>query len=128
MQRNVTVLTVSAMVLAGMLAPEAHADDHPRFEITPFAGYRTGGGFKIEDAEGNTSGSVDVGDDASYGVDLGLYRDDNSFYEFLYSQQQASLDSNDPLLNGLTSRSSTTSSAAPPCSPENPTGCFRTCR
>jgi opacity protein-like surface antigen len=101
MQRNVTVLAASVVVLAGMLAPEARADGHPRFEITPFAGYRTGGGFDIEDAEGNTSGSVDVGDDASFGVDLGLYRDDNSFYEFLYSRQQASLDSNDPLLNGV---------------------------
>ena len=101
MQRTLTVLTVSAIALAGMLAPEAHADISPRFEITPFAGYRTGGGFKIEDAEGNTSGSVDVGDDASFGLDLGLYRDDHGFYEFLYSQQQASLDANDPLLNSL---------------------------
>ncbi len=101
MQHNVTVLAASVMVLAGMLAPEARADGHPRFEITPFVGYRTGGGFNIEDAEGNKSGSVDVGDDASYGLDLGLYRDDNSFYEFLYSRQPASLDSNDPLLNGI---------------------------
>ena len=101
MQHNVTVLAASVMVLAGMLAPEARADGHPRFEITPFVGYRTGGGFNIEDAEGNKAGSVDVGDDASYGLDLGLYRDDNSFYEFLYSRQPASLDSNDPLLNGI---------------------------
>jgi opacity protein-like surface antigen len=101
MQHNVTVLAASVMVLAGMLAPEARADGHPRFEITPFVGYRAGGGFNIEDAEGNKLGSVDVGDDASYGLDLGLYRDDNSFYEFLYSRQPASLDSNDPLLNGI---------------------------
>ena len=65
-------------------------DYSPRMEIMPFAGYRVGGSFDYEDAA--TSQSVDVRDDSSWGIDLGLYRDRESFYELLYSQQNAPLD------------------------------------
>jgi hypothetical protein len=101
MKRALTALVVSAVAVSGMLAPQAQADQRPTFEITPFAGYRTGGSFKVETAAGTSSQSVDVSDDASFGLDLGLYRDQNGFYEFLYSQQRASLDSKDPLLKGV---------------------------
>ena len=56
----------------------------------PFAGYRVGGAFDYEDTA--TSQTLDVRDDSSWGVDLGLYRDRASFYELLYSQQNALLD------------------------------------
>jgi hypothetical protein len=101
MRFTLTALLVSAVAMTGMLAPEARAGELPTFEMTPFAGYRTGGSFKIESAEGTASRSVDVSDDASFGLDLGLYRDANSFYEFLYSQQPASLDSKDAVLKGV---------------------------
>jgi len=93
---------VAAALAASLFAPAARAADAPRFEMTPFAGYRTGGQFDIEPTtEGSVTESVDVGDDASFGIDLGLYRDERSFYEFLYSRQGASLDSKDPLLDNL---------------------------
>lgn len=85
---------IGVAAVAGLLPAPARAADAPRFEITPFAGYRTGGNFDIEPTtEGGTTQSADIGDSASFGVDLGLYRDRNSFYEFLYSRQGSSLDS-----------------------------------
>jgi len=44
---------------------------------------------------------VDLGSGAGFGIDLGLYRDDQSFYELLYSSQSAGLDSSDPALDGV---------------------------
>jgi len=75
----------------------------PRFEITPFAVTRVGGGFDTGDfgGTGATEESVDLGSGAGFGIDLGLYRDDESFYELLYSSQSAALDSSDPALDGI---------------------------
>ena len=96
------MLAAVAVAAAAALAPAVHAAESPRFEITPYAGYRTGGKFDVEPVtDGAPTSSVDVGDDASFGVDLGLYRDGDSFYELLYSRQGASLSAKEPLLDGL---------------------------
>jgi opacity protein-like surface antigen len=87
------------LLVAG--APVAHAAADPIFEITPFAGARFGGGFDVDNEVTGSSSSVDLGSGASFGVDLGLYRDSNSFYELLYSQQNTELDSRDPLLRSV---------------------------
>jgi opacity protein-like surface antigen len=73
----------------------------PRFEVTPFAGYRMGGEFEVPSDSEDAEESVDLESDASYGIDLGLYRDRYSFYELLYSRQEASLDSSDAALGGV---------------------------
>ena len=86
-------------VLALLVASPARADG-PRFEITPFGGYRVGGGFDVEDDEGNDRG-VDLDNGGGWGVDMGIYRDPTSFYELLYSTQEASVDSSDPELRGV---------------------------
>ncbi len=90
-------LLAAAVLFAAPLAAQA---DSPRFEFTPFVGGRMGGGFDVAAADGSSS-SVDLGDGMSYGLDLGLYRDSQSFYELLYSTQTTSLDSRDPLLDGI---------------------------
>jgi hypothetical protein len=100
MHRTSLVVMIAGMAVAGLLAPEARADA-PRFELTPFVGYRAGGKFDIEATETTAQQSVNLGDDASFGLDLGLYRDQTGFYELLYSQQKTSLDSSNPLLRGL---------------------------
>jgi len=82
--------------LASLAFASARADT-PRFEFTPFVGYRMGGNFDASSTSGSTE-SADLDPAMSYGLDLGLYRDSSSFYEFLYSRQEASVDSNDPLL------------------------------
>jgi hypothetical protein len=45
--------------------------------------------------------SVDLGSGASFGLELGMYRDRQSYYQLLYSTQQADIDSRDPLLDGI---------------------------
>jgi hypothetical protein len=90
-------LLATAALLATPLVAQA---DSPRFEFTPFVGGRAGGGFDIAAADG-TDSSVDLDAGMSYGLDLGLYRDGQSFYELLYSTQSTSLDSKDPLLDGV---------------------------
>ena len=86
-------------ILALLAALPARADG-PRFEITPFGGYRIGGGFDVEDVDGNDR-SVDLDNGGGWGVDVVIYRDQTSFYELLYSTQEASLDSSDPQLGGV---------------------------
>jgi hypothetical protein len=79
----------------------ATAADPPQVELTPYVGYRMGGEFDLNGADSASDQSVDVEDAASWGVDFGIYRDRNSFYELLYSQQSAGLDSGDPALRGV---------------------------
>jgi opacity protein-like surface antigen len=93
---------IGVAAIAGPVAP-AQAADPPRFELTPFAGARVGGGFDFRDPDGTTTTeqSIDLGSGAGFGLDLGLYRDQQSFYELLYSTQSAAVDSADPSVDGL---------------------------
>jgi hypothetical protein len=86
---------------AGLLVPEARAEDHPRVELTPYIGYRMGGQFDVDNPEPAADESVDLQDDGDWGVDLGIYRDRSSFYEILYSYGSPGLDSSDPSLKGV---------------------------
>lgn len=72
----------------------------PRVEFTPFAAYRVGGEFDFESDVGVTQ-TLEVGDDSSWGFDVGLYRDRYSFYELLYSQQNAQLQTNGTTLGSF---------------------------
>jgi hypothetical protein len=93
--------TLPLIVLALIAhAPAARADG-PRFEITPFAGYRFGGEIETPETDTEDAHSVDLNEGGGWGVDLGLYRDDSSFYELLYSSQSSDLDSKDPALRGI---------------------------
>jgi len=79
-------------LLAG--APAAYAD-RVRAEITPFGGYRFGGDFDYVDPDTEELKGSDLDSGGSWGIDLGLYRDQTSFYELLYSTQEAGLDANE---------------------------------
>ncbi|HEX9208744.1 MAG TPA: outer membrane beta-barrel protein [Steroidobacteraceae bacterium] len=92
-----------ARILAGCLllaGPVTVLAESPTVEFTPFVGARVGGGFDVEDATGGSS-SVDLDSGTSYGIDVGLYRNESGFYEFLYSTQETGLDSNDPTLGNV---------------------------
>lgn len=91
------LLLATATLCATPLVARA---DSPRFELTPFVGGRVGGGFDVVAAD-DSSSSVDVDSGISYGLDLGLYGDSQGFYELLYSTRTTSLDSKDPLLDGV---------------------------
>jgi hypothetical protein len=84
--------------LAG--APAAHADG-VRAEITPFGGYRFGGDFDYVDPDTEELKAADLDAGGSWGIDLGLYRDQTSFYELLYSTQEVGLDSNEAAHEGV---------------------------
>jgi hypothetical protein len=102
---RIPVLAVSLACLAGTAAAQDEGsyvrdgDFRPRLEVTPFAGYRTGGKFDYEVAGG--SRALDIRDDSSWGIDVGLYRDSASFYELLYGQQDALLDTRGTALGAL---------------------------
>lgn len=95
------LLAAIAAVALGIPAPSAWADDGPTFEATPFIGYRVGGQFEAESPVDSSEFEVDVEDGGSFGLDLGLYRDESSFYELLYSRQEAGLDSREAALAGV---------------------------
>ena len=88
----------AALTLLGATA--AYAAERPTFEVTPFVGYRMGGQFDVNNPTPGYSRSADLQDSGSWGVDIGLYRDANSYYEFLYGYQSASLDTKDPSIKG----------------------------
>lgn len=81
-------------------APASRRFD-PAFELTPWVGYRFGGQFDVDNPPPGVPGSVDLDGSASWGVDLGIYRDRDSFYEIYYAQQSTGVDSNDVLLKDV---------------------------
>lgn len=87
-------------MLLGSAAASARAE-MPMMEITPFGGYRAGGEFDVEDPAGGEDDSVDLSDAGSWGIDVGLYRDPDSFYELLYSRQAAGLEGGSPEVDSL---------------------------
>jgi hypothetical protein len=93
----------AVVTLGGLfgLASTAGAEDQPRAELTPYIGYRIGGQFDLENPPPDTNSSADLQDGSDWGVDLGIYRDRNSFYEILYSHQSTGLDTSDPALKGV---------------------------
>ena len=103
------ILAALALATPVAGAQEAPEDDtgsasrrfDPAFEITPWFGYRFGGKFDLDDPPSGVPASVNVDSSASWGVDLGIYRDRDSFYEVFYAQQSTGVDSSDALLKGL---------------------------
>lgn len=93
----VSAAVLAVALAAGLLLAPAAVADGPRFEISPFAGYRIGGEWDSDsDGEG-----ADIDDGNSWGVGLGLYRDERSFWELLYSRRNAGLDTQDPALRSV---------------------------
>ena len=98
--------TLAAPVAGAQEPPDDEAEPasrrfDPVFEITPWLGYRFGGEFDLDDPPAGTSSSVSLDSSSSWGVDLGIYRDRDSFYEIFYTQQSTGVDSSDALLKGL---------------------------
>lgn len=87
-------LAIALLALATPAASQGNGREsfNPRFEIMPWGGYRFGGDFNYEGETEEDTRSFELGDDASWGVGIGLYRDAGSFYELLFSSQSAQLD------------------------------------
>ncbi|NHA14209.1 outer membrane beta-barrel protein [Thioalkalivibrio sp. XN279] len=85
---------LAGMAAALLVASEVASAEPPTFEASGFGAYRVGGDFDT-DEEGPDPRSVDLEEGGSWGVGAGIYRDPDSFYEFLYSRQETRLDRND---------------------------------
>lgn len=86
-------IVLVAIAMFASLAPAAFAQSDPKFEITPFYGYRFGGDFK----DYYTGASVSLDDDASYGATLGYNVNEELTIELLWSRQESGFD-----VSGLT--------------------------
>ena len=81
--RSLALLFLATCLL--LVSPETTAlADDLNVEITPFAGYRTGGTFDLE----GIAGSYRIDDSEAYGVLFNLRQTGNTQWEVLYSQQQ----------------------------------------
>jgi len=70
---------------------EVLAEQAFRFELTPIIGYRVGGSFEDSD----TGESIDLDENASYGLILNFVEKANTQYEFGWSHQDTSVDVTD---------------------------------
>jgi hypothetical protein len=93
-----SLLSALAALLAVTGFPADALAFGPSTEFTPFAGYRIAGDFRVGEEPG--APRADVDDGASWGVDIGLYRDAQSYYQLLYSRREAKLRGADPALQG----------------------------
>lgn len=84
-----------AVLLAGLLgaAPVAGADRRagadPRFELTPFAGFRIGGSFEDQ----ITGADLELDEGSAFGLLLGIPLDDQSIVEIEFVHHETELES-----------------------------------
>lgn len=85
---------VAAAVLGAAIAraadptpPPAPQYQPPLYELTPFAGFRLGGSFKLKD----TGRTVELNDRGSFALALDLQADEVAQYELFYSRQHTAL-------------------------------------
>ncbi len=100
-RRLIAMGSASLLSLTAIAGAAQAQDAGDRFEMTPFIAYRMGGDFDYFDEAADKDRSVNLDDDMSWGIDLGLVRDFNSMYELLYSNQKTQLDSKDPELGSI---------------------------
>jgi hypothetical protein len=97
LERNMRVGSALLSILAWSVihAPAAQAQESdvapgPRFEVTPFVGWQSGGHFDTEES----SDDADVNGHASFALSIGMGTNEESQYELFYSRQSTTLDSN----------------------------------
>jgi opacity protein-like surface antigen len=92
------VWPMTAAVLLCLSAPSTAQDRPFKFEITPFAGYRTGGSFDEKDGDGR----IDLNDSNAQGVMFNIKASPNTQYELLYARQSTDADTEGFLANDPT--------------------------
>jgi len=78
----------TVILLLSIPVQDVVADPIPRFELTPFIGYRVGGSFENAD----TGESIDLDEHASYGLIFNMMEKANTQYEFGWSHQDTAVD------------------------------------
>lgn len=93
LQARLAVLLLAVASVTAASKPVLAEAAAPRFQVSAFGAYRAGGDFEAGDAD--AQGSADLEASGGWGLGLGLYRDANAWYEFLYSRQTAGFESAD---------------------------------
>ena len=95
-------LSSTAPLIAGLalLDPVAAQDAPPRFELTPFAGYRIGGEFEEQDSDRE----FEIDESDAQGIVFNIRAAANTQWEILYARQRTELETQglfagDPLLD-----------------------------
>lgn len=84
---------IASSAFAADGSAEKESTGRPRFEITPFIGYRAGGDF---DVEGSDEGA-DLDDHTAYGLALNLRLDEVSQYELFFARQPTRFKADSPV-------------------------------
>jgi hypothetical protein len=80
-----------AALLAGSTAVEqGYGDEPPLFSISPFVGYRVGGGFRLND----TGQLISLDDHDSFALAVDARANESGEYELFYSRQSTALRGN----------------------------------
>lgn len=80
------------LILALVPAELPAAESPPRFEVTPFAGYRVGGTFSDND----TDVEIELDQGGGFGISLNVLAQANTQYEVSFSHQDTSFDVGSP--------------------------------
>ena len=81
---------VTALLAGSIVVEQAYGDEPLQFSISPFAGYRVGGGFKLSD----TGQLISIDDHAAFALAVDARADEGSEYELFYSRQSTVLRGN----------------------------------
>jgi hypothetical protein len=83
--RRFCALLICASLLPFLLPASVSAAEAPKFEITPFVGYRFGGDFEFESSDA----SYKIKDSESFGLIFNVRQSANTQWEVFYSQQRS---------------------------------------
>ncbi len=92
--RTIAVLGIAWGLIAAPAAQAQDSDFNKLFEVTPFVGWMTGGGFE----DPVTNAKRDVEDDTTFGIFLNMMADvPERQYELLYTQQSSAIEGAVPI-------------------------------
>jgi opacity protein-like surface antigen len=78
---------VAALLAVATPTSEAFGDEPLQFSISPFVGYRVGGGFRLND----TGQHISLADHDAFALAVDMRADEGSEYELFYSRQSSDL-------------------------------------
>lgn len=81
---------VTALLAGATATSNAFGDEPLQFSISPFAGYRVGGSFRLND----TGQTISLGDHDAFALAFDMRADEGSAYELFYSRQSTELRGN----------------------------------
>ena len=82
-----TIVSAAALLGSTVAAADPPQSAPPQFEVSPFVGYRVGGGFRLAD----TGQHISLDDHDSFAIAFDLRADQERQYELFYSRESTTL-------------------------------------